>query len=139
MKIGQLAKKLDVSTDTLRYYEAHGLLAPSSRTESGYRVYSEIHFQQMHFILRAKDVGFSLREIQELLHIQIDKHQRRCEEVKHITLQKRDLVQKKINELQRFERSLTFLADRCCGGQESADYCSILTALEKTEEIDDIT
>lgn len=135
MKIGQFAKVLGVSTDTLRYYEAHGLLAPSSRTESGYRVYTQMHLQQMHFILRAKDVGFSLREIQELLHIQIDKHQHSCEEVKYITLQKRDLVQKKINELQRFERSLTFLADRCCGGKESADYCSILTALE---EIDDI-
>lgn len=134
MKIGQLSRILGVSTDTLRYYETHGLLSPSSRNASGYRLYDETNVKHMHFILRAKEVGFSLREIQELLNIKIDKHQHRCEEVKEITIQKRNLVRMKITELQRFEKSLSALVDRCCGGDESADYCSILTALE---DIDD--
>ncbi|MBE0367161.1 Zn(2+)-responsive transcriptional regulator [Pseudoalteromonas aurantia] len=130
MRIGQLSNALGVTTDTLRYYETHGLLTPSSRNDAGYRLYDETHLKQMHFILRAKEVGFSLREIQELLQIKIEKQQRRCEEVKAITLQKRDLVRQKISDLQCFEQSLTILANRCCGGKESADYCSILTALE---------
>ena len=94
MKIGQLSRILGVSTDTLRYYETHGLLNPSSRNASGYRLYDEANVKHMHFILRAKEVGFSLREIQELLNIKIDKHQHRCEEVKEITIQKRNLLRK---------------------------------------------
>ena len=54
MKIGELAKRLDISTDTLRYYEKHGLLSFSERSESGYRIYSPKHEKQMQFILRAK-------------------------------------------------------------------------------------
>jgi MerR family Zn(II)-responsive transcriptional regulator of zntA len=125
-----LAKQLGVSTDTLRYYEQHQLLTPSGRSGAGYRVYDEAQFKQMQFILRAKEVGFSLKEIQELLEIKIDKHQHSCEEVKAITLQKLALVRERIAELQRFEQSLAKLAKRCCGGPESADFCSILTALE---------
>ena len=59
MKIGEFANQLGVSTDTLRYYEKHNLLTPSSRTEAGYRDYGEATLKQMKFILRAKNVGFS--------------------------------------------------------------------------------
>ncbi|BBN82465.1 heavy metal-responsive transcriptional regulator [Pseudoalteromonas sp. A25] len=133
MKIGELAKSLGVSTDTLRYYEQHKLLTPSARTESGYRMYTQEQQRQMQFILRAKEVGFSLKEIRELLQIQIEKHQHSCEEVKEITLLKLQLVRGRIAELQRFEQSLSKLAKRCCGGPESADFCSILTALEDVD------
>ncbi|MBD1581167.1 Zn(2+)-responsive transcriptional regulator [Pseudoalteromonas sp. S16_S37] len=133
MKIGELAKSLGVSTDTLRYYEQHKLLTPSARSESGYRVYTQQQLRQMQFILRAKEVGFSLKEVQELLQIQIEKHQHSCEEVKEITIQKLHLVRTRIEELQRFEQSLSKLAQRCCGGPESADFCSILTALEDVD------
>ncbi|NOU52619.1 Zn(2+)-responsive transcriptional regulator [Pseudoalteromonas sp. JBTF-M23] len=133
MKIGELAKSLGVSTDTLRYYEQHKLLTPSGRSEAGYRMYTQQQRRQMQFILRAKAVGFSLKDIQELLQIQIEKHQHSCEEVKEITLQKLHLVRARIEELQRFEQSLSKLAQRCCGGPESADFCSILTALEDVD------
>ncbi|CAH9049454.1 HTH-type transcriptional regulator ZntR [Pseudoalteromonas holothuriae] len=136
MKIGELAKSLGVSTDTLRYYEQHNLLTPSSRSESGYRMYNQVQQKQVQFILRAKDVGFSLKEIYELLQISIDKHQHSCEEVKGITLQKLALVRARITELQRFEQSLSKLALRCCGGTESADFCSILTVLEDVDGTD---
>ncbi|MFC3033442.1 Zn(2+)-responsive transcriptional regulator [Pseudoalteromonas fenneropenaei] len=130
MKIGELAKRLAISTDTLRYYEQHGLLTPDMRSSAGYRLYSENQYQQMRFILRAKEVGFSLSEIGELLKIQIAKAQYHCEEVKALTETKLELVRARIAELQKFERSLTVLADRCCGGDESAAACSILTTLE---------
>ena len=75
MKIGEFANQLGVSTDTLRYYEKHNLLTPSSRTEAGYRDYDKAALKQMKFILRAKNVGFSLLEIRELLQIKFKKHQ----------------------------------------------------------------
>ncbi|CCQ09437.1 HTH-type transcriptional regulator zntR [Pseudoalteromonas luteoviolacea B = ATCC 29581] len=133
MKIGELAKRLSISTDTLRYYEQHGLLSPSERTESGYRAYSKEHELQLRFILRAKAVGFSLSEIHELLKIRIDKQHYQCEEVKSITVAKLDLVRERIAELQRFEQSLNLLAEQCCGGKEPAQACTILTTLEKLD------
>ncbi|CAM4096809.1 Zn(2+)-responsive transcriptional regulator [Pseudoalteromonas byunsanensis] len=133
MKIGELAKLLGVSTDTLRYYEQNNLLSPSARSDSGYRLYDQTQLKQMQFILRAKEVGFSLKETSELLQIKVDKNQHSCEEVKGITLQKLELVRSRIAELQCFEKSLSKLAHRCCGGQESADFCSILTALEDVD------
>ncbi|NMM41003.1 Zn(2+)-responsive transcriptional regulator [Pseudoalteromonas arctica] len=136
MKIGEFANQLGVSTDTLRYYEKHNLLTLSNRTGSGYRDYGEVELKQMKFILRAKNVGFSLAEIKELLQIKFKKHQHSCHEVKDLTLQKRDLVAERIAELTRFHQSLSVLADKCCGGQEPADNCSILTTLE---DIDGLT
>ncbi|KPH62710.1 Zn(2+)-responsive transcriptional regulator [Pseudoalteromonas sp. NEC-BIFX-2020_015] len=136
MKIGEFASQLGVSTDTLRYYEKHALLTATSRTQSGYRDYSQSDLKQMKFILRAKNVGFSLSEIKELLQIKFHKQQHSCHEVKNLTLQKRDLVAVRIAELTRFHQSLSVLADKCCGGEEPADNCSILTTLE---DIDGLT
>ncbi|MBB1505324.1 Zn(2+)-responsive transcriptional regulator [Pseudoalteromonas sp. SG41-1] len=130
MKIGEFASQLGVSTDTLRYYEKHAVLTPSARTQAGYRDYSQTDLKQMMFILRAKNVGFSLAEIKELLQIKFKKHQHSCHEVKNLTIQKRDLVAERIAELTRFHQSLSVLADKCCGGKEPADNCSILTTLE---------
>lgn len=133
MKIGELAKRLNISTDTLRYYEQHGLIAQAKRTESGYREYDQSHEQQLRFVLRAKKVGFSLEEIKELLKIRINKQSYQCEEVKALTLSKLVLVQSRIEELKRFESSLQLLAARCCGGKEVAEHCSILTTLEAVD------
>ncbi|MEI5640763.1 MULTISPECIES: Zn(2+)-responsive transcriptional regulator [unclassified Pseudoalteromonas] len=134
IKIGELAKRLGVSTDTLRYYEANQLLQPQSRSASGYRLYDEQSEKQMRFILRAKEVGFSLKEIQDLLKIQFQKQQHSCEEVKALTIAKRDQVRARIAELTKFEQSLSTLAQQCCGGEEPAVSCSILTALEALDE-----
>ncbi|MFA0252693.1 MerR family transcriptional regulator, partial [Vibrio sp. 10N.261.45.A4] len=69
-KIGELAKRFDIKPDTLRFYEKHGLLKPSSRSEAGYRVYTHEDADKLGFIIRAKRVGFSLQEIMDLLSIQ---------------------------------------------------------------------
>ncbi|WP_175474008.1 MerR family DNA-binding transcriptional regulator, partial [Vibrio cholerae] len=62
-QIGELAKRCGVSTDTLRFYEKNELIAPATRTESGYRLYDEKSQQQVTFILKAKELGLSLEEI----------------------------------------------------------------------------
>jgi len=129
-QIGELAKKLAVSTDTLRYYEKHKLLVPCSRSEKGYRLYNDNNLRSLTFIISAKKCGFTLKDIQELLSIQVDKSSHSCQEVKGFTEHKLHQVEEKINELSAIKLSLEKLVETCCGGNESAAYCTILSTLE---------
>ncbi len=131
-KIGELAQLCDVKADTLRFYEKHGLLSPSMRTESGYRMYSSDDAERLRFILRAKAVGFTLNEITELLSIELDKSNWACADVKGMVDSKLVQVEAKLSELNQFRDSLKSLSDACCGGPESAEHCSILEALESS-------
>ncbi len=133
-RIGELAQLCEVKTDTLRFYEKHGLLSPSSRTDSGYRIYTENDAERLRFILRAKAVGFTLAEITELLSIELDKSNWACADVKGLVDDKLANVEAKIAELNHFQLSLQRLSQACCGGPESAEHCSILEALESSTE-----
>ena len=84
----QLAQRAEVNLETVRFYEQEGLLPPASRTASGYRKFSEAAVERLAFVRRAKDLGFSLGEVSELLVFQ-DEHADACLEV-------RDLLQKKL-------------------------------------------
>lgn len=132
-KIGELAKLFAIKADTLRFYEKHGLLAPSSRSESGYRLYTKTDAERLGFILRAKKVGFTLTEIDDLLSIQIDKGSHSCNEAKDIVDIKLEQVEAKIRELQVFQTSLSKLSASCCGGNVPATHCSIIEALESAD------
>jgi len=132
-KIGELAKMLSVSTDTLRYYEKHNLISATTRSANGYRLYNDEVLQIMQFIIRAKGVGFSLNEINELLSIKVDKASHSCAEVKSFTEDKLHQVNQKIAELSCFKDSLQLLVNACCGGDEEATNCSILSALENVD------
>lgn len=129
-RIGELAKVCDINNDTLRFYEKNKLLTPSSRTESGYRVYSEADRERLQFILRAKHVGFTLAEINELLSIEVDKASKACADVKVLVDDKLAVIEQKMAELSRFQTSLQRLSDACCGSSKSAEHCTILSALE---------
>ena len=129
-KIGQLASKAGTSVETLRFYEAEGLIQSKRNSSSGYRQYSEEDAQRLYFVLHAKKVGFSLREIKQLLGLQLNKEQHTCEEVKDFTGDKIALIDAKIRDLEKVKFALSQLHDACCGGQESATHCSILSSLE---------
>ena len=129
-KIGELAKKYQLKTDTLRYYEKNQLLVPNARLANGYRYYTEQDELTLRFILKAKNVGFSLQEIGELLEIERNKSNWACADVKQIVETKIEVLTQKIDQLAKFQASLQSLADACCGGSESAHYCSILENLE---------
>ncbi|ABV85761.1 Zn(2+)-responsive transcriptional regulator [Shewanella pealeana] len=133
-RIGELALQCEVKADTLRFYEKHGLLSPSSRTDSGYRIYTEADAERLRFILRAKAVGFTLAEITELLSIELDKSNWACADVKGMVDDKLANVEAKIAELNHFQLSLQRLSQACCGGPESAEHCSILEALESNTD-----
>jgi MerR family Zn(II)-responsive transcriptional regulator of zntA len=132
-RIGELAQRYQVKTDTLRFYDKQGLLTPLSRSESGYRIYTESDADRLRFILRAKETGFSLNDIAELLSIELDKANWACADVKAVVDSKLDNLTAKIAQLSNFKNALQRLSDACCGGPESAAHCSILENLESTE------
>ena len=130
-KISELAANLGLSTHTLRYYEKCGLIAASERSESGYRLYSEADRRQLEFIKTAKESGFTLDEITNLLSIELDKGSHTCEEVAQLTREKLSEVNQRLRELKKVKTTLERLLKSCCGGPESATHCSILQALEE--------
>ncbi|WP_438864419.1 Zn(2+)-responsive transcriptional regulator [Neptunicella sp.] len=129
-QIGELAKQTHISVETLRYYESKGLISAQQRTDSGYRLYAEADVQRLHFVLQAKKVGFSLKEIDQLLNLQVAKDRHTCEEVKQVTGNKIEEIEQKIHDLNQIKQALQRLHQACCGGQESAANCSILQTLE---------
>ncbi|MCE0555651.1 MULTISPECIES: Zn(2+)-responsive transcriptional regulator [unclassified Motilimonas] len=133
-RIGEMAARCGLKTDTLRFYEKSGLLVPSARNEAGYRLYNQNDEAKLHFILRAKSVGFSLDDIAELLSIRLESEEHSCAEPKLITDTKLAQVEAKIRELEIFRSSLQKLSDSCCGGAEPASHCSILEALAASDK-----
>jgi MerR family Zn(II)-responsive transcriptional regulator of zntA len=131
LKIGEFSKNTGVAIDTLRYYEKIGLLKADHRSGSGYRFYGDQSLARIKFILSAKGLGFSLKDIKELLSIQINKQANSCENVKALTEKQLADIEKRLQELQRIRDAVADLHNSCCGGPEDARYCSILQALEK--------
>ncbi len=131
MRIGELSRQTGFQVETLRYYEKQGLLKPVSRTASGYREYDAESLKQLGFIHQAKSVGFSLNEISELLTLRVEKDQHSCAEVKAIAEQKLQQIENKIAELTKMRDALNVITDACCGGDEPATFCTILTALDQ--------
>jgi len=129
-KIGELAQQAGIKVETLRYYESEGLLMPQMRTDSGYRLYNQQDMRSLFFILQAKKVGFSLKEIKFLLDFQSNRDEHTCQEVKQYTGNKISELEAKILDLQEMTKKLNELHQACCGGVESAKHCTILQAFE---------
>lgn len=114
MNIGQAAEASDVSAKAIRYYETAGLIRRASRSESGYRVYSEHDVRVLRFIRRARDLGFSIERIQRLLDLWQDK-ERASAEVKRLTLDHVAEIEAKIAELTAMRDAVQELATACEG------------------------
>ncbi len=129
MTIGRLAKQAGVNIDTIRYYERNGLIPEPVRRASGYREYDVADVRRLRFILRAKDLGFTLAEIGELLSLSGDRDVRG---VKRRAEQRLEQVESKIKELQRVRRGLKTLID-ACPGHGDLERCPIVAALSSEE------
>ena len=127
MTIGQLAKKAQVNVETIRYYERRGLIPEATRRESGYRQYSEDDVARIQFIKHAKELGFSLKEISELLSLRVDP-ETTCGDVKRRAEMKIADIDEKIQTLLRIKKALTRLVGSCRGRGPSSE-CPILEAL----------
>ena len=125
--IGQLAKRGGVGIDTVRYYERNGLLEPRGRLASGYRRYGELEVARLRFIRRAQALGFTLKEVKELLALSA---QRDVGRVKRSAQAKLRDVETRIADLVRVRDGLATLIDACPGHGRAAD-CPILRALSE--------
>lgn len=128
--IGKLAKRGGVGIDTVRYYERNGLLAPQSRLASGYRRYGQLELARLRFIRRAKALGFTLKEVKELLALSA---QRDVGRVKRSAQAKLVDVERRIAALERVRDGLAKLIEACPGHGRAVD-CPILRALSAEVE-----
>jgi len=127
LTIGQVAKRSGIGIETIRFYERQGLLQEPQRKDSGYRQFAEEVLARLRFIRRAKELGFSLREIGELLAIQDDPNATRGEIKKHASSKLAD-IEMKILDLQRMRRALKKLV-AACPGHGPLEGCPILDSL----------
>ena len=134
LTIGQVAAAADVNIQTIRYYERRGLFPTPRRTPAGYRQYAGDAVARLRFIKHAQELGFSLKEIQELLGLRV-RHGAACDAVERKTREKIELVQERIRDLHRMKRTLERLAAACAARQPTDD-CPILEALEDHGDVD---
>lgn len=127
MNIGEAAAASGVSAKMMRHYESVALLPPASRTESGYRQYTDKDIHTLRFIRRARDLGFSIDEIRDLLSLWQDRG-RSSRQVKALAQEHLDDLQTKIDEIQAMKTALEHLVHGC-HGDERPD-CPILQGLE---------
>jgi len=109
---GQLAQRAHINLETVRFYEQEGLLPSAPRTASGYRKFSETAVERLAFVKRAKDLGFSLGEVRELLVFQ-DEHVDACVEVRDLLKKKMAIVRDKKAELAKLEAHLRSALRKC--------------------------
>lgn len=131
MNISAAARLSGLSAKTIRYYEEIELIAPASRGENGYRQYDGRSVEELHFLARAREVGFDLQECRQLLQLQRD-DSRQSRHARGIVLEKSRQLQTRIEQLQAMQDVLEQMASRC-KGDEGPD-CAILEDLAGAQE-----
>lgn len=126
MRRGELAKRAGCNLETVRYYEKIGLMPAPPRTAGGYREYDREHARRLSFILRARDLGFGIESIRDLLKL-VERHTYTCAEVREMTLEHLGAVRLKISDLKRLERTLATTVAACNG--QSAPDCPVIDAV----------
>lgn len=125
---GKLAKRSGVNIETLRYYEKRNLIDPPRRSEAGYRLYTPADILRIRFIKNAQKLGFTLKEIRELLKLRI-KINTSCDSVLKKAEHKRAEIMVKIKDLQSMKRALDQLIHKCEESIPTED-CPILESFE---------
>jgi Hg(II)-responsive transcriptional regulator len=128
LTIGKLAKAAGVNLQTIRYYERIGLFPKPKTKESGYREYAEQDLSRLIFIKKAKDLGFTLKEIQQLFALKVDK-KKTCADVRDMAEAEIVMIQNKIRILEKFAEALKKLSAQCHGSGPTSE-CPILGFLD---------
>lgn len=132
LSIGQIAKQTGITVETVRFYEKKKLVEKPQRSESGYRQYPPETIKRVHFIQRAKEVGFTLKDIGELLDLRQEPGTS-CTDIKLRATQKIAEVENKIRDLEIIHDAL-FSMIKKCKDTGSLSQCPILEELEMDEE-----
>jgi len=127
MRIGRVAEQVGITVEAIRFYEKQGLIEAPGRNESGYREYPEDVVQHLFFMKRAKDLGFSLKEIKELMLLRYTPGTT-CSEVKKQAERKIADIDRKMEDLQRMRKALVKLA-ASCPGQGPLSACPLVGAM----------
>jgi MerR family mercuric resistance operon transcriptional regulator len=131
LTIGRIARGAGTGVETIRFYERQGLIAKPGRTSSGYRMYPPDAMRRLRFIRHAKELGFSLREIKELLSLRVTAG-KSCGDVRQRARQKITEIDHRIAALARMKQALVKLS-AACSGKGPVAACPILDALEMQE------
>jgi Hg(II)-responsive transcriptional regulator len=134
LTIGELASRAGVGVETIRFYERRGLLAEPERGRSGYRQYSLAAVQRVRFIRQAKELGFTLKEIHELLELGVDPRSS-CADVRERAQAKIAEIEERIGSLVQVKAALQRMVEKC-DDRESTSDCPILDELAGTERSD---
>ncbi|WP_040980519.1 MULTISPECIES: Hg(II)-responsive transcriptional regulator [Oceanobacillus] len=126
-RIGVFAERCGVNKETIRYYEQKALLKEPSRTNAGYRIYSDNDVKRVKFIKRLQDLGFSLSEIYKLLGV-VDNDEVRCKNIFEFVSKKEMEILEQIADLKRIESMLKDLKSRC-PDQKVLHQCPIIESL----------
>jgi MerR family Zn(II)-responsive transcriptional regulator of zntA len=132
LTIGKLAAAGEISPDALRYYESEGLLVPTTRTASGYRLYGEDALRRVRFIRHAQTCGFTLTEIRELLQLR-QTDNACCNDVRQRAIEKRLQLGARIRRMQAMSAALDRLIAECADGSQPVGDCAIMAALEQID------
>ncbi len=130
LKIGDLAKLADIKSGTIRYYEKIGLLPKPELSESGYRQYYENSIKAIKFIMHAKEIGFSLKDISELLSINKSDHKNSCNKIKKMTEIKINELNKRIDASIALKNRLIKLKNLCEKNSDDNE-CPVIDILDE--------
>lgn len=123
---GDLARATGCNLETIRYYETVGIMPDPPRSSKGYRTYDDSHVRRLKFVMRSRDLGFSLEEIRGLLGL-VDDRSQTCAQVQTVAETHLQDVQEKIVDLKRIKRVLSETVARCTG--DAAPECAVIDAL----------
>ena len=126
MRIGELAKATATKAETIRYYEREGILPAADRTDSNYRDYSDEHLATLTFVRRARELGFSMSRVRELLAFS-DNDDKSCRDVDQLVRQQLEEVDRKIENLSALKVELARML-RSCEADRIGD-CRIVESL----------
>lgn len=130
MKIGELAKATGTKVETVRYYEAAGLLPKPARTQANYRDYDLSHMERLAFIKRSRDLGFTLKSVRELLAL-ADDNDDPCDAVDEVANAHLLAIEQKIVDLTKLREELSTMLQ--CSGDGTVGDCRIISALASTD------
>lgn len=128
LTIGRVSKATGIGIETIRFYEREGLLPKPPRRPSGYREYSPEIVHRIHFIGRAKELGFTLKEIKEFLSFRVD-GSKSCADVRRRAQAKMEDVKDKIRHLRSIQNALRRLIQECPGKGPTRE-CPILESFQ---------
>lgn len=130
IKVGEIAKKVGINVETLRYYEKIELMPKPKRKDSRYRYYDKNDLKRLLFIKRAKELGFILKEIKELLELKVESSST-CGDVKHLAENRLKDIKERIKDLKNIKRVLIKLINQCLSEKLSTDECPILEIIDQ--------